>query len=343
MLHVAQRSCVLRVGVIGINHKTADLSLRESIARGAESFSGERGLFSGYPTVVLSTCNRTELYFASDDLAQAHSALLAILRKQIAETFEQRLYSYFGIDCFAHLCAVASGLDSAILGETEIQRQVKVAYAKACSLIQLPSPLHYVFQKSLKVGKEIRSELKMARDSPTLFGMMWQIASEKWSSPKEKTILLVGNSEINRGFAAFLMHKGIEQFTLCTRDPDSLRLEGVRVGCRKLLADWASYDWIVCASRAEDYLIRGKGAKEHLIFDLSVPRNVDPEVGLSPLMALWNIEQVNQKIEGRRKAERDCLESAHGLIWHHVLRLARIYREKSDRAASDSILLNKFY
>lgn len=341
MLHVAQRACLLRVGVIGINHKTADLSLREAIARGAESFSGERSLFSGYPTVVLSTCNRTELYFASDDPAQAHSALLAILRKQIAEPFEQRLYSYFGIDCFAHLCAVASGLDSAILGETEIQRQVKVAYARACSLIQLPSALHYIFQKSLKVGKEVRSELEMERGAPTLFGMIWQIASEKWNSPKGKKILLVGNSEINRGFAAFLMHKGIEQFTLCTRDPSSLRLEGVRVGCRKLLAEWASYDWIVCASKAEDYLIRGKGAKEHLIFDLSVPRNVDPEVDLASSSALWNIEQVNQRIEGRRKAERDCLEKSHALVWHHVLRLARIYRQKSERA--DSILLNKFF
>src|SRR5207244_4328762 len=149
-------------------------SNREAIARAAQSLSGEKGIFFQHPIVVLSTCNRTEIYFSAENLAEAHSDLLAHFRKQIEEPFEHRLYSYFGIDCFAHLCRVASGLDSAILAETEIQRQVKVAYAAGRVL---PSCLHYIFQKALKVSKGMRNQ--MAISSPTLYTTLWQLADWK--------------------------------------------------------------------------------------------------------------------------------------------------------------------
>src|SRR5271154_332014 len=115
-----RNGCYLRVGIMGINYKTSDLSFREKFSRVAEKLSGERALFFKHPTVLLSTCNRTEIYFSAEDLAEAHSDLLAFFRPHI---LEQRLYAYFGIDCFAHLSKVAAGLDSAIIAETEILRQ----------------------------------------------------------------------------------------------------------------------------------------------------------------------------------------------------------------------------
>ncbi len=105
--------CYLRVGVIGINYKTADLSLRETFARISERISGERALFLNHPTVLLSTCNRTEIYFSGEDLAEVHSDLLSFFRPYLNEPFEHLLYAYFGIDCFSHLSRVTSGLDSA--------------------------------------------------------------------------------------------------------------------------------------------------------------------------------------------------------------------------------------
>lgn len=306
---------MLNVGVLGINFKTADLQLREAIARGAESLRGERALFFPHPIVLLSTCNRTEIYFSAEDLGAAHSDLLAVLRKSVEEPFEHRLYSYFGIDCFAHLCRVAAGLDSAILAETEIQRQVKVAYAQARAL---PSCLHYVFQKALKVSKEVRSGLGV--EGPSLYGTLWQLA--EW---KRKRILLVGYSEINRGFASFLMHKGIEGFSLCTRNPAAVRLEGVDLRDRSVLDRWQEYELIVCASKAEEYLIQGKGDACHCIFDLSVPRNVDPEVGKTA--RLYNIDQLIGQ-----KGEAHPFERCEALLWENVVRLTRIYRIKTQRA-----------
>ncbi|HSX10169.1 MAG TPA: hypothetical protein VLF94_00410 [Chlamydiales bacterium] len=308
---------MLNVGVLGINFKTADLQLREAIARGAQSLSGERSIFFRHPIVVLSTCNRTEIYFSADDLAEAHSDLLAHLRTQVESGFEHRLYSYFGIDCFAHLCRVASGLDSAILSETEIQRQVKVAYAHARNL---PSCLHYVFQKALRVGKAIRNQPGLRHESPTLYGTLWQLA--EW---RKRRILLVGYSEINRGFASFLMHKGVRRFSLCTRYPASVRLEEVHVYDRSVLDRWQEFDLIVCASQSERFLIVGEGEPRHSIFDLSVPRNVDPEVGKSS--TLYNIDQ----LVGHNGSMHD-LERREDLLWEHVVRLTRIFRIKTRHA-----------
>lgn len=301
--------CV-RVGVIGINFKTADLSLREAMARGAQSLADERAIFFRHPIVLLSTCNRTEIYFSSEDLAEGHSDILAYLRSKIEEPFEHRLYSFFGIDCFAHLCRVVSGLDSAIFGETEIQRQVKIAYGRASQLFSLPSCIHYVFQKALKVGKTIRS---LIQGTPTLYGLIWQLA--EW---KNKRILLVGYSEINRGFISFLMHKGINRLALCTKNPAVIKMEGVDVYDRKVLHQWQEFDLIVSASKADDYLIQGQG-RGQVIFDLSVPRNVDPEVGNST--TLYNIDQLKQD-------NFQSLEQCEALLLDNVLRLVKIYRSK---------------
>jgi glutamyl-tRNA reductase len=291
----------LKIGVLGINFKTGDLALREAVARAAVCFSDQRAIFFPHPTVLLSTCNRTEIYFSADDLAAAHSDLLAYLRLQ----FEHRLYSYFGIDCFAHLCRVASGLESAIFAETEIQRQVKMAYLRSKG--HLPSCMHYAFQKALKVGKEVRNR---ADQGPMLYGTLWKMAD--WRKGK---VLLVGNSEINRGFASFLTHKKVP-FTLCTRNP-----EGAHAVDRSELDRWQQYDLIVCASKAEGFLITGQG-RGQVIFDLSVPRNVDPAVGETT--RLYNIDQLMQ---GERRD--GMLEE---LVWEHVIRLAQIYRFKNRHA-----------
>src|SRR3989344_6313118 len=97
------------VGVLGVNHKTADLNLLEAIALAASGLNGNP--FTPYPIVLLSTCNRTEIYFSSNDhdLTVVHSQLLAYFRKTLDGFFEQAFYSFFGIDCFFHLCRVAAG------------------------------------------------------------------------------------------------------------------------------------------------------------------------------------------------------------------------------------------
>src|SRR5690606_30735119 len=158
--------------------------------------SGERALFLNHPMVLLSTCNRTEIYFSGEDLADIHSDLLSFFRLYLSEPFEHRLYAYFGIDCFSHLSRVASGLDSAILAETEILAQVRLAYSRAAQIFSLPSCIHYMFQKSLRVAKHTRSSFSLEKGIATLYGTLWQMAEEQLGDLKEARILLVGYSEI---------------------------------------------------------------------------------------------------------------------------------------------------
>lgn len=304
---------MLSVGVLGVNHKTASLPLREAISHAASALNANP--FSPFSTVLLSTCNRTEIYFSAEDLAEAQSVMLTYLRKRIEPPFEQAFYSFFGLDCFFHLCKVAAGLDSAIFAESEIQRQVRVAYSNAG---KLPSCLHYVFQKSLKVSKEIRSSQQGS--SPTLYSALWQLA--KWHNRK---VLIVGYSQINRGLLSFLMHKGVSHITLCTRNPTKISVEGIRLGDRSLLDAWQDYEVIVCAAQADGYLIWGNGHESQVLFDLSVPRNIDPNVGAK----LYNIEQIGQWIEQGPKLQ--ILEGGESFIWQNVIRLARIYRAKTQR------------
>jgi glutamyl-tRNA reductase len=302
---------VLKVGVIGISFKTADLELREAVARGAESLSGSGAVFFPHTTVLLSTCNRTEIYFSSDDLSAAHSDILALLRSRIDVPFEHRLYSYFGMDCFYHLSRVASGLDSAILAETDIQRQVKLAYTR--SEIVLPAGLHYIFQKALKIGKNVRTEFEFAT---SLYGRLWQTAVERLGDLKKRRILLVGYSEINRGLISFLGHKGIDRVTICTRAD----VEGAVD--RRELSKWREYDWIVCATKADGYLIEGNSDREHLIFDLSVPRVVDPDVGAT----LYNIEEIHSWVEQKNIGHIDAF------VRENIVRLSQIYKLKTQRS-----------
>jgi len=320
--------CYLRVGVIGLSYRTADLGLREEFARISEKISGERALFFKHPTVLLSTCNRTEIYFSAEDLAEAHSDLLAFFRLHMKEVFEHRLYAYFGIDCFCHLSRVASGLDSAVLAETEIQSQVKLAYARVSEIAHLPSCIHYIFQKSLRVAKIARNSFYLEKGASTLYGTLWHAAQERFPDLKKKRILLVGHSEINRGFAAFLSRRGIREFFLATRYPSEVSLEGAIVCEREAISSWATFDLIVAAARSSEYLIRGNGSGNNLIFDLSLPRVVDPQIQSA---TLWNIEQINQLVEQNRHLAKEGLERGRECICEYVGRLARLYRLKNER------------
>lgn len=306
---------MVSIAVLGVNHKTAEIHLRERIVRGAQDLNNNP--FFPYPTVILSTCNRIEIYFSAEDLAEAHSHLLSYLRAGIDVPFEQALYSFFGIDCFFHLCRVAAGLDSAIFAESEIQRQVRVAYADAK---RLPSSLHFVFQKALKISKEIRS-YQHAEGALTLYQALWRLT--EWQNRK---ILIVGYSQINRGLIAFLQRKGMDVLTLVTRSSEPIRLEGVKVVDRSFLAHWQAYDVIVCGAKSEEYLIQGKGRDNQVIFDLSVPRNVDPKTEAK----LYNIEQIHRWMQEQQTSEN----AFHGesLIWQNVIRLTKIFRVKTQRA-----------
>jgi len=319
----------LQVNIVGINFKTADLALHEMVARGVENFLMEPS--SRHPMILLSTCNRTEIYFSTEDPPFDWRRFFSFLP---LHEQKNRLYSYSGTDCFFHLCKVAAGLDSAVFAETEILRQVKIAYTRASEQGRLSSSMHYLFQKAFKIAKAVRSHFFAKKTFPTLYSILWQLAGEELKNRDTMRVLLVGYSEIHRRFAAFLAYKGVQSVSFCTRFPKQIGLSNVYG--REELQNWNQYDLISCATQADDFLIVGQGGKKHLIFDLSVPRNVDPAV-ISDRISLFNMEQINQLIGEKQDLLLQNLDLAEHFIWEHVIRLSFLYQKKLEiRMAGES-------
>ena len=328
----------MRIGVLGINYKSAEISTQEIISKACRKrLSRESETAEKYHCVILATCNRTEIYFSADNLAEAHSELLNILREEISIPFEHKLYSYFGFDCFLHLAYVTSGLDSVIVAESEIQRQVKISYEQTLLHYSLPSCMHYLFQKCLKLGKEIRTNLPLTQNQVSIAKILFQISEHFLKDLSDVPLLFIGNSEINRKVIAFFKRKGIRKITLCTRALHSARemaeKEELSLLSWENLSQWQEFPLVICGSNAPHYIVDNPGDAmcTRLIFDLSVPRNVDPRLSRHPNLALLNMEELSILIE--RKQQKNFLEinRAESIILNGVQRYLESFRQKEKK------------
>lgn len=330
----------MRVGVVGINHKLADLKLREQLAKACQKrFGIWQALHEQHTFLLLSTCNRTEIYFCSHDLTAAHIYLLSILRVEVEEEFDHKLYSYFGIDCFNHLTRVTMGLDSAIIAETEIQGQVKLAYESTSDCHSLPADLHFLFQKALGIAKKLRSELQLGRGMPNLEHAILQIGKNVFSTPEKARLLFVGASDINEKILLFLKSKKFENITLCNRSDKPARRIAKEQCIEYLewekLPLWHAYDWIVFGTKSPDFLIslnamnQMQWKDQKLILDLSVPRNVDPKIGHDDRVTLFNIDQINRLLNIRHSHMNHLLSEAEKRVTEATHKHATRYTAKT--------------
>lgn len=329
----------MQVGVVGINHKLADLKLREKLAKSCQKWFGP-GILAhlDHNFVLLTTCNRTEIYFSSTDLSETHAYILSILKQNIEGDYEQKLYSFFHRDCFTHLARVTCGLDSAIVFETEIQGQVKIAYENALAANPLPKDLHFLFQKSLRVGKKVRSNIPIERRIPGLDHAIHQTGQHLFKKKPTPSILFVGASDINIKILQFLKSKGLHDITLCNRTEKRARQLAKKFETNVInwenLSLWHHYDWIIFGTKAPEYLITEDSAlneiqKQKLIIDLCVPRNVDPQIGKHPKVTLINIDQVNRMLKHRKKRLDITVKNTENLVERFAFHQVQIFLEKS--------------
>lgn len=302
----------MHIGIVGINHKSSSLPLRESLARAFQkAFEKREG-------VLLSTCNRTEFYFHSRSLAAAQMDILSLLREEMVESFEHALYSYFGYDCFNHLGKVVSGVDSAIFGESDIQRQVKIAYEQTRKSRKLPYEIHYLFQKGLKIGKEIRHSFLMGKKRKELPYVIEEMIQSNGRSIEHSNILFVGNSSINRKLISFFQLKGAKKLTLCTRMKQG-NFPNITLKSWDVLNQWDYYDVVICGTYHKQYVLESSRRffQKTLLFDLSVPRNIDPMLGKDLNLKLYNIDQIGSY------AQKGDSERAVALCEHVIAKISK--------------------
>ncbi len=315
----------MRIGVLGISCKSAPLALREKIAEACSRCSTSH-------KVVLITCHRIEIYFSGDDLAQMQCAIFQEL-KQVASSHEHAFYSYFGTECLYHLFCVTAGLDSLLLAESDIQRQVKAAYEEARLKQQLPAPLHYLFQKSLKAGKTVRSLFSLFQTAGHLEAILHQLV-EKLLSPHPR-LLFIGNSDINRKIIHYFWRRGSRHMTLSTRDLESALPFAVdyqlTLRDRSEIASWAQYDGVIAATTSKDYLISSSPAsvQTRLILDLSVPRSVDPALKNHPALTLLNMEEIGKFFENTQNSRFNEVQSVKSFLQQVAQDTAARYEQKT--------------
>ncbi len=330
----------MQIGVLGINHKQADVTLREIISKACHSSFLNDWQTESMGLILLSTCNRTELYFSSQnphhDLAITHQYILAILRREIRSEFEQKCYSFFGVDCFVHLAKVTAGLDSACPLETEIQGQVKTAYELAAKTQVLSPTLHFLFQKCLAVGKEIRTKYPLTIHAFGLEQIVLHLANKLLH--KNLAPLFIGASAINVKIARFLQQKGIGRMTFCNRTKSKASLlanefqgEGGVLPWEELQRRWIEYDWIISAVKSPvpilTYAPHIKPDVNKLLIDLGVPRNISPALGGSNY-ALYNIDAINELLEIQKSVLDETLQQAESTLIEACTRKLYAFQNK---------------
>lgn len=327
----------MKVGVIGMSCKVAQLQLRELFSKSAAKLLDNiSDLAHQYHSVLLLTCNRIEIYFTAENLSNAHTELLQALRNEMNCAFEQQIYSLFGCDCFLHLGRVTAGMDSTIVSETEIQGQVKQAYESAVAYRDLPSQMHYLFQKALRVGKTVRTAYPMPQGMPNLEQAAFDLGTTFFPQFRQTKVLFVGHSEINRRILPYFKAKGVADLTLCTRSPyaaQEFALEnGVKLVSWKELDSWTAYDFVVCATTQNRYLIHPvkHPVRTRCIVDLGMPRNVCPELKKDTKIHLFNIEEMGALVQKKRYLKLEQISESELLIQSLIQRYLALFQEKTN-------------
>lgn len=347
--------------VVGLSHKTAPVTLREKIAftrEEAEEVLRDASRNGSIPErMLLSTCNRTELYALAEHEAMGREHFLDVVRRRrgIELGREERcLYTYAGGEMVAHLFRVASSIDSMIVGEVQILGQVHDAYEIARRSGTTGPLMHRLLDAAFRVGKRVRSETEIAIGAVSVSSAAVTLAGKIFTDLSERTALLVGSGETGELAALNLREQGIARLLVTNRtfshaEELAGRLQATAVPFEEIGSAMASCSVVISATASTapvigaDLVRRVQHARQNralLLIDIAVPRDVDPAAGGLPNVFLYDIDALDQLVRqniGRREREipkveaiiRQELESF--LRWYTGLEVTPLIRGLRDR------------
>ncbi|GIK52306.1 MAG: glutamyl-tRNA reductase [Planctomycetaceae bacterium] len=305
-----------RYCVIGINHKFAPLEIRERVAypdrRIPAALRSMREAAQCEEAVILSTCNRVELYaFTSDPAPQERLLKLMADDHGLQSEFLAR-YVYFhrGRNAVEHLLRVAGGLDSLVLGETQIVNQVKKSYLLAQSENATGKALNSLFHRAFNVAKRLHSETGISTGQLSTSSVAVTFARRVFENLSDKTALLVGVGEVGELTLNYLKDSGIGRTIVCSRTLDRAREVATRYGGDavplELIEDYLPRADIVISQTASErpifsremfkQALKKRGWRSIFVLDLAVPRDVAPDVDELPDVYLYNVDDLEQVV-----------------------------------------------
>jgi glutamyl-tRNA reductase len=328
----------MQLVTLGINHTTAPLALREKLAFPAERIAEAIASLRNFApkgvseTAILSTCNRTEIYYASDilvDQVQAPiNAWLANYHRLPAEQLLPHLYAYDQAAAVRHSFRVASGLDSMILGEPQILGQMKQAARDAEAAGGLGTYLHQLFQRSFSVAKEVRSQTAIGAETVSLAAAAVRLAQRIFETLSDERVLLVGAGEMIELCATHFAAQAPRSITVANRNFERGAALAQRFNANFIrLADLpqrlGEFDIIVSCTASSLPIIglgmveRAKRVRRHkpmFMVDLAVPRDIEGEVGRLDDVYLYSLDDLGQFAAAGAATRRGAVAEAEAII-----------------------------
>lgn len=311
--------------LLGLNYKSAPVEIREKVsmskthiqknAAQLQELAGVMGI------VILSTCNRTEFYLDASQDQRAIDSLMSFISQYSTysvEMLKQHMYRKKSRTAVEHLFTVASGLDSMILGESQIQGQVQDAYSFALEYNLSNNVLNTLFMSALTLGKRVRTETYIDRQAVSISSAAVELAKQELGTLEDKTVLIVGAGETSELAARHLVSNGISGVIVANRTFDRAQQLADEFGGKAIRLDhFGAYldsaDIIISCTASPKYIIEKKDierlvqlrTKPLLFMDIAVPRDIDPAVAELDNVFLHDIDDmqnvVAQNLEGRKK------------------------------------------
>jgi len=315
----------MKIVVIGLNHKSAPIEIRERLSfnqtQGPELLSQLRTRYPDAEFALLSTCNRVELYTINDldGWTEGNELIefLAEVKSFTVEEFKEHLYVHVGQDAVKHLLTVTSGLDSLVLGESQIIGQVKDCYKMACDNHTAGKVLNRLFHTAFSSSKDVHSSTSISAGRVSVAGVAIELAMQLFSNIKQARALVVGAGQMGELLVKHLGHVGCEHITIVNRSLCKAKNMAAQHGVQALpweaLDDqFMEADIVVGSASVEQHLFdkqafkRIAKARRHktlLIIDIAVPRNFDPAIGELQNMYLFSVDDLSgvaqQNIDAR--------------------------------------------
>ncbi|MGA3068263.1 MAG: glutamyl-tRNA reductase [Tepidisphaeraceae bacterium] len=339
-----------RLMMLGLNHATARLDLREKLAFDSAqrdaALESLRQKFAGCEFVLLSTCNRVEIYVArpphqspeAADLAQFLAEARGVPQCEI----DGHLYEKSQRQVVAHLFAVAASLDSMVLGETQILGQVRQAYDAACRLQTAGPMLNPLFQRALAVGKQILTETALAEGRLSIASVAVDCARRIFDTFGDKTALTIGAGKMASLMLAGLAELKPGKLLVCNRDPAKAaelarNFNGIPSPWENLADHLAAADIVLTSTGSAtpiltkpmfELVMRRRRFKPMFLIDIAVPRDVAPEVGDVQNVYLYNLDDLQQVVSATRSQRGAELDAANQILAQHVEQFADWHRAR---------------
>jgi glutamyl-tRNA reductase len=328
------------VVVIGLNHRTVPIELLERFAIPADALSKSLhdlcGRSSVSEAVVLSTCNRTEVYALVERFHPAVADIrdfLCDLAQVAPEEIADHVYSEHDTEAVRHLFAVSAGLESAVLGESEILGQVRTAWERAVTEGASRSSLNLLFRHALEVGKRARTETGIGRSTASVSHAAVAMARDRLETLTGRSVLVIGAGEVGEGIVVALAAAGASEVFVANRTIGKAevlaeRVNGAAIGLDAVPSALAHADVVLTSTGAGVLLtdddVPHRAGRPLLVIDVAVPRDVAPSVGHLPDVTLLDLDDLREFASRGLAARAGEVDAVSAIVAHEVDRFQSV-------------------